>query len=287
MKALISRRSIIIASAALLLAIIAIVSVNVFSSVGPVTGVANIITRPVRALVSSVANAFETIISANYRYEELQKRNEELVIRITQLEKDSRDAADLAEENARLRQLQGFRERHGGYDHEMATLLSWNSDNWTSSFIINRGYLNSSIERGMAVATEYGMLIGQVYEVGATTSTVITVLDTKFSAAGFVGRGDGGDDDEGAVTVSGDFAYMRSGLLKIDYIDEAISSVLPGATVTTSGLGGVFPVGLVVGEVAEVFKHSNGIGRYATVRPMRDIDTVSTVFVITNFENLD
>jgi len=286
MKALINRRSIIIASVALLLAIVAIVSVNVFNSVGPVTGAANVITMPVRVLASTVASTFETIISAIYRYDELEKRNEELLQRITQLERDHREAADLAEENARLRLLFEFRERHGGYENEMATLLSWNSDNWTHSFIINRGYMNSNIERGQGVATEYGVLIGQVAEVGATNSTVITVLDTKFSAAGFVGRGEGGEEDDGGITVRGDFAYMRSGLLVIDFIDDDVS-VIPGDTVTTSGLGGVLPIGLIVGEVVDVFLHANGIGRYATVRPMRDVDTVSTVFVITEFENPD
>jgi len=286
MKALITRRSIVIASVALLLAIIAIVSVNAFNSVGPVTGVANVITMPVRALASTLANAFETIISANFRYEELVARNEELLKRISQLEQDSRQVAELVEENERLRELLIFRERHAGYTDEMATLMSWNSDNWTSSFIINRGYLNSDIERGFGVATEYGLLIGQIAEVSATTSTVITVLDTKFSAAGFVGRSDAVDDEDGSVTVRGDFAYMHNGLLLIDYIDESIN-VIPGDSVTTSGGGGVFPIGLTIGEVVDVNTHASGIGRYATVRPMFDIDSISTVFIITNFENPD
>jgi len=282
MKALITRRSIIIASTALLLALIAVVSINVFNSAGPVTGVANTITRPVRALASTVARTFENIFTAIYRYEELERRNDELLRRITRLERDFRDAEALAVENARLRELHGFRERHAGYEHEMATLVSWGSDNWSSSFIINRGYMNSDIRRGMGVATEYGMLIGQVFEVSAMQSTVITILDTTFSAAGFVGRGDG--DDDGSVTVRGNFSYMRNGLLTIDIISDEVV-VIAGATVTTSGAGGVFTIGLVVGEVEEVITHASGIGRYATVRPIVDIDAISTVFVITEFEN--
>jgi len=284
MKALITRRSIIIASAAFLIALISIISINVFNSAGPVTGVANTITRPVRALASEVARTFGNIFAALYRYEELENRNEELLRTIARHEADARDAVALARENQELRELLYFRERHGGYEHEMATLLSWNSDNWSHTFIINRGYMNSEITRGMPVATEYGVLIGQVSSVGATQSIVITILDTTFSAAVFVG-GESAEDSDGTATARGDFTQMRSGLLTIDHIDDDIV-VNPGSTVVTSGLGGVFPPGLTIGEVVAVNPHASGIGRYATVRPMREnMETIQTVFVIMDFEN--
>jgi len=284
MKALITRRSIIIASVALIIAIISIISINIFSSAGPVTGVANTITRPVRALASEVARTFGNIFAAMYRYEVLEEENERLLRLIAQLQADTRDAVALAEENAELRDLLEFRDRHGGYDHEMATLVSWNSDNWSHTFIINRGYMNSDITRGLPVATESGVLIGQVSSVGATTSTVITVLDTTFSAAIFIG-GEGAEDSDGTATARGDFTQMRNGLLTLDHIDDDIV-VNPGSSVITSGFGGVFPPGLTVGEVVAVYTHSSGIGRFATVRPMRDnMETIQRVFVIMNFEN--
>ena len=284
MKALITRRSIIIASAALLIAIISIISINVFSSAGPVTGVANTITRPVRALTSEVARAFGNIYAAMYRYNELERRNEELLRTIARHERDARDTVALVEENDQLRALLDFRDRHAGYDQEMATIIDWTSDNWSHTFIINRGYTNSNITRGMPVATEYGVLIGQVSSVGAINSTVITILDTTFSAAIFVG-GDGVEDSDGTATARGDFTQMRNGLLTLDHIDDDIV-VNPGSTVVTSGFGGVFPPGLTVGEVVSVQPHASGIGRFATVRPMRDnMETIQTVFVIMDFEN--
>ena len=284
MKALITRRSIIIASAALLIAIISIISINVFNSAGPVTGVANTITRPVRALASEVARAFGNIYAAMYRYTELERRNEELLRTIARHEADARDTVALVEENDQLRAMLDFRERHAGYDQEMATIIDWTSDNWSHTFIINRGSTNSDITRGMPVATEYGVLIGQVSSVGATQSTVITVLDTTFSAAIFVGGVDE-DDSDGTATARGDFTQMRNGLLTLDFIDDDIV-VNPGSTVVTSGHGAVFPPGLTIGEVVAVYTHASGIGRYVTVRPMRDnMETIQTVFVIMDFEN--
>jgi len=283
MKALITKRSIIIASASLLIAIIALVSVNMFNTAGPVTGFANTVTRPVRTLASNVARTFGSIFAAIYRYEDLERRNEELSQIIARQEASFRDSLELEEEVQRLRRALGFRERRPDYTQEMATFISWNADNWSSSFIINRGYMNSDITRGMGVATEYGVLIGQVADVEATQSTIITVLDTTFSAAVFVG-GDTEGTSDGIATAKGDFALMRSGLLTLNFIDDDMI-VLTGSTVVTSGQGGFFPPGLTVGNVVDVNTHSSGIGRYATIRPMWNPDTLQTVFIILDFEN--
>jgi len=285
MKALITKRSIVIASVSLLLALIALISVNVFTSSGPVTGFANSITRPVRELASTVARAFGTIYASIYRYEELEKRLEELLRTNAQLQQNYRESEALAEENDRLRAALDFRDLHAGYTSEMATLMSWGADNWSSSFIINKGYMNSNIERGHGVVTEYGVLLGQVSEVGATTSTVITVLDTTFRAAVYVG-GDGTDNVDGTATAKGDFTFMRSELLILDHIDDDVV-IIPGSSVVTSGAGAVFPPNLIIGEVVAVDNHPSGIGRYATVRPQRDINTINNVFVIISFDSPD
>ncbi|MCL2663663.1 MAG: rod shape-determining protein MreC [Oscillospiraceae bacterium] len=282
-KVLLTKRSIIIASISLFLALVTLVSAIAFSSAGPVTGVANTITRPVRALSSTVARTFGNIFASIYRYEELENRYEELLRSYVRLQMDVIDTAAIVEENESLRMQLDLRDRNPNMRLEQVTLESMNSDNWTSTFTINRGYANSEVRQGTPVSTEYGVLIGQVSEVGATSSVVITVLDTKFSAAAFVG-GDTREDADGTVTVKGDFLQMRNGLLIIDHIDDDLN-ILTGASVFTSGLGGVFPSGLHVGEVVAVDTHANGIGRYATVRPSRDIETVQNIFIIIDFEN--
>jgi len=286
MKALLTRRMLIIASVAVLLAIITIVSVNVFNTTGPVTGFANTVTRPVRALASTVAGTYEEIFTAIYRYEDLQKRHNELLRLVAQYEQDNRDNRALVEEIEELRQLLKFRELHPSYTDVMATFVSWNSDNWSSSFTINIGYANSDIKPGMGVATEHGMLIGQVFDVGADTSTVITVLDTKFSAVVNVGHREGEDVGTGSVTAEGNFSYMRSGLLTLNDIDADLL-VRKGDMVVTSGDGAVFPPGLIVGEVDDVLRHTSGIGRFATIMPLHDINSITTVFVITSFDSPD
>ena len=277
MKMLIGRKSIIVVSIAVLIAVSTIVSINAFGSSGPVTGVLNTISRPLRELVLMVTGTFENIYSSIERYDKLVEDYERILQRNAELEESNRESINILNENKYLRESQGFAERHGGYEHVNASVVGRSGSNWSSSFTINIGSLNSSIERGNAVVTEYGMLIGQVSEVGPTSSVVITVLDTTFSAGAYIGEGNV------PATLKGDYTLMRDGLLMLDHLDPELI-IRPGDSVVTSGTGSVFPINLVVGEVVEVLRHDTGIGRYATVRPMRDVMTASHVFVITGFE---
>jgi len=277
MKAPINKTSVIIASTAVLIAVITIVSVNVFNNPGPVTGLANAVSRPIRVLSSNVTNIFERIYASIYRYDELLIDYERLARENAVFRRNNRESEDLATENATLRTQLGFRQRNPDYDSDYAMVRSWSGSNGSSSFTVDIGYANSNIASGNAVITEYGVLIGQVTEVAATRATVVTVLDTTFSAGAFVGEGDN------TATVKGDFNLMRAGLIMLDHIDDD-QSIVPGDQVVTAGKAGVFPAGLIVGDVIEVNRHSTGVGRYATVRPTRVIDTISEVFIITGFE---
>ena len=276
MRVIFTRKTIIITAVALVLAIITLVSVNIYGTSGPVTGFANMISRPLKALASTVAQAFESIYGNINRYDQLLIDYERRLMELQELRENYRDAEELARENEYFREVLGFRRRNPGYEMEEAAVISASSSNWSSSFTIARGRSNSDIKVGDSVITLYGVLVGIVTDVGTTTSTVVTVLDTTFSAVAFVGEG--GD----SATAMGDFALMNHGLLKLDHIDDDIP-VMRGNVIATYG-GGVFPTGLVIGEVEEVFNHPTGIGRYATIRPMIALDTIKMVFVITDFE---
>ena len=277
MKALINRQSLIIAGVAILIAVITFVSVNIFGSVGPVTNLGNAVSRPIREISSTVTGIFERIYFSINRFDDLMAEYERVVAENTVLRANFRESEQLANENALLRAQLDFRRRRPEYSSDMALFQNWSGSNWSSSFSINRGYANSNIQSGNAVVTEYGVLIGQVTDVGATTSTVVTVLDTTFSAGAFVG------DSDGTATIRGDFNLMRNGLIMLDHIDDD-QIVRPGDSVVTSGRGGIFPPGLTVGEVVDLHMHNTGIGRFATVRPTRVFDAIAEVFIIIDFE---
>ncbi|MBS5280431.1 MAG: rod shape-determining protein MreC, partial [Butyricicoccus pullicaecorum] len=79
----------------------------------------------------------------------------------------------------------------------------------------------------------------------------------------------------------GDYALMDEGNLKLAYLDPD-SGVVIGDTVETSGRGGVFPKGIMIGTVERVMIEENGMDNYAVIRPFVDPATVTDVYVITD-----
>jgi rod shape-determining protein MreC len=230
-------------------------------------------------MAAGIARLFEQIFVNIHRYEQLLQANEQLLEQLTALQQAHWDAVALMEENADLRAQLGLRERHE-MTNELATVVRRGGSNFYSSFVINRGHENAlnPFEVGDGVITAYGMLIGRVTAVNATTATVVTVLDSSFSAAVFVGEGGH------SVTARGDFELMGSGYFVLDNIPDG-TPVNAGDHVVTSGAGDVFPTGLLLGEVVAVYRHQTGLGRFATVRPMLPLESISRVFVITAFDN--
>jgi len=277
MKTLFTKKTITIAACAVIIAIITLVSVNAFGTGGPVTGLANAVSRPLKTWASAIARKFESIYGSIYRYENLVVEYENVLKELEKLRETSREASDLEAEVKRLHALFGFRERNSGHVYESAQIVSPSSSNWSSTYTINRGSENSDISPGNSVITEYGVLIGRVTDIGAITSTFVSVLDTTFSASVLIG------ENGASATAKGDFSYMNQGLLTLDHI-TGDNPVLPGDAIVTSGSGGVFPAGLVIGEVVEVFNHSTGVGQYATIRPTLPLEMITYVVIITEFD---
>jgi rod shape-determining protein MreC len=237
---------------------------------------ASVFLKPVRSAASSVARTFESIYGYMYEYDEVVAENETLKAQIADLRQEYREYTEVSAENDRLRELLRLAPRHTDSRYETATILSWGASNWASTFTISKGSSNSEVAAGDAVITETGVLIGRVTEVGLTTSVAISVIDTTFSAGALAGsRGEDG------IAV-GDFSLMRAGLLKLDYL-PGDTAILAGDAVVTSGKGGMFPQGLVIGSVAAVRSGETGIGLYATVVPAAELRDVTYVYVITEF----
>jgi rod shape-determining protein MreC len=75
---------------------------------------------------------------------------------------------------------------------------------------------------------------------------------------------------------------MKHGLFKLTYLTKE-TQLLKGDTVETSGMGGLFPKGIVLGYVEEVKTESHGISKYAIVSPAVNLEKVNHVLVIKSF----
>lgn len=263
----------------ILVAAIAITSVSALTVSRGNTGT-DVLTSTVRAtaepgdgLVSSLVSKLEGLYGYLYKYDQLAAENEELRTRVAMLEKENREHADVFAENDRLRQLLEMKERGSEYELCSASVISWTASNWGSAFVIDRG-ADDGIEVGDAVMTELSYAVGRVTSVTAGTATVTTIIDTSSSVGATVHKT--GD----SAVAQGDFSLMEKGLLKLSFLPEGVQ-LLAGDTVVSSGRGGVYPKGLVIGTVTDVVTSSSGAGDYAVLKPAAQLDSLMSVHVIT------
>ena len=158
-------------------------------------------------------------------------------------------------------------------------MTQYENSNWASTLTLNRG-TSSGVAVNNCVVDEYGALVGVVTEVGLNWCTVATVLDTQAQFGATVFR-----TGEAAVAM-GDLSLMSSGKVKLNYL-SGTNPPVGGDLVLTSGLGGYFPSGLVIGSVEDVRTDDSGLTQYAVVQPNVRPESLVQVFVITAFDIVD
>ena len=241
----------------------------------PLTGILEVLATPFRAASSAVTNWAEGQYDRAFRYEELQAENEALRQRVAELERDAIAGQDAARENERMKDLLGLAEERPELQYRDAAVVRRSSSNWSSDLTIDRGTLGG-VEVNDCVIDQYGHLIGVVTEANPNSSRVTTILDPDLELGGRVAR-----TDEDAI-LEGDFTLMLEGLLRLAFVSED-AKLVTGDQVTTSGLGGVYPPGLVVGSVRTLYVEEDGISRYAQVEPAADINGAQYVYVIVDY----
>lgn len=241
----------------------------------PLTGILEVLATPFRAASSAVTNWAEGQYDRAFRYAELQAENEALRQRVAELERDAIAGQDAQRENERMKDLLGLAEERPELQYRDAAVVRRSSSNWSSDLTIDRGTLGG-VEVNDCVIDQYGHLIGVVTEANPNSSRVTTILDPDLELGGRVAR-----TDENAI-LEGDFTLMLEGLLRLAFMSED-AKLVTGDQVTTSGLGGVYPPGLVVGSVRTIYVEEDGISRYAQVEPAADVNGAQYVYVIVDY----
>ena len=260
---------------------VTLAAMSIFSSTAsPLGNIVGVITSPFRSAAQSVADWYNEKQDYFADNRALRAANEELKRQIAEMQADVRDAETPLEENERYREMLGLREKHRSFELESARVLNRSRSNWTSSLTLNCG-TDYGIAVGDCVITERYELVGVVSEAGYNWCTVLTVIDTDSSLGARVFRtGDVG-------LAQGDFALMGQGLLELSYLPNEGSQLLPGDLVLSSGLGGYYPADLTIGSVREVRTDDSGAASYAVVQPAADLETLTQVFVVKDFEIVD
>ena len=277
MKDFFRNNGVLILIAAILLALVtAVVSALLGGGANPLANLVNIVTTPVRSGISAVAGWAEEKYNDTFQLEQTKEELEALRQRVAELEAKERQYEAALQENERLRDFAGLRPSSLSFDPEYATVTERSTSNWNSTLTISKGS-SMGVAVDDVVVDQYWNLVGVVAEVGENWATVRTLVDVGTEMGGQIAR------TGGAAILEGDFALMGEGKLKLSYLPEN-ADLVSGDEVLTSGRGGVYPAGLLVGTVDTVHTDDSGMTRYAIITPSADLNNLQQVFVITDFD---
>ncbi len=200
---------------------------------------------------------------------ELEEENKRLVISNKELSATNQTLRGLEAENNRLRNALGYRER-SEFQLMPARIIARDASSWYNTIKIDRGSLEL-IEPDMPALTEEG-LVGKTQIVSEHASTVILISDENCRVAATVE----GTREQGIIRGERT-SHTGAPVISLNYLSKT-ANLRPGQKVYTSGIGGVFPSGVLIGAVKE-FK-ARELDGYATIVPAVDLSTIQDVFVV-------
>lgn len=189
----------------------------------------------------------------------LREQNEELRARLAGLE-------EARQENERLRALVDFAEERK-FTQLGARVIGRPSSTWEGVIIIDRGTADG-VRAGMPVLAAQG-LVGQIVETAVHTSRVRLITDQQSGVAGMLQ----------SSRVVGIVQGSIDRTLSLNFVSKD-STPTVGDVVITSGLGGVYPKGLVVGDVTAVDSRRADLYPRITLASRVPVDALEEVLVL-------
>ena len=201
----------------------------------------------------------------------LQSENEELKKKNSELEQALRELEIVKSENETLKEYVNLKDKYQEYKTIPAYVINRDIGNYSNTVVINVGTKDGIQENMTVIADEW--LVGHVISVTEHTAKVQTIVDTATAVTSTIST------TKDTIIVQGTLDDKT--VLKATYIPTQ-ASVLQGDSVETSGIGGIYPKGIHIGTIKEVFNTKNITDRYATVETSVDFSKLATVLVILN-----
>ncbi len=190
---------------------------------------------------------------------------------VARLQAELRDVRALQDENTRLRAALGFSVR-AGRDLVPGEVIARNRDGWWQTLRVNRGW-TGGFATNRAVVSSDG-LVGRVQSASENTSDILLLSDPTCRVAAQILR----SGSHGIVSGRGP-SWEGQVVCRMEFINKD-APIVPGDEVVTSGLGGVFPAGLLIGYVERVRTDRSGLFQYAEVLSKADLGRVAYVYAV-------
>ncbi|MDR2029671.1 MAG: rod shape-determining protein MreC [Treponema sp.] len=204
----------------------------------------------------------------------LRREYAELTGRMTRYEQIERSAAEIRQENNRLREQLGFSEVLR-FRHIPAELIGRDPDNLFSAFVVNKGKQDGVANNMPVIAYQDGIqaLAGKVIQAGQFESLVMPVYDMSFYVSARLSE----SRYEGLVEGQG---RPEAPLLMRLIRKRARDEINFGDIIVTSGMGGLYPAGINIGRVSRILYEEYETSMEVELEASIDFSRLEYVFVI-------
>ncbi len=233
-----------------------------------VVSIERVVFAPFRYVEDSISDLGE-LLSFFDEYQTLKSDMDDYALLVAQNK-------ELLAENNALKQLLVLEETMTDYELITSKVIIRDYDGWNNTLTIDSGSLDG-IEKDMAVISKDG-LIGRISKVNSTNSEVklITANDLKNLVSASIQASE--KDVHGLI----DQYDLEKNILTFNSI-QSETEINPGELVVTSGFGGVYPRGLLIGTVVSHEKDQYDLTQIVKVKPFADFKDLRYVHVVKRY----
>ena len=241
----------------------------------PITSALGTVFSPLQKLSAAISENLGELSVSFESASVYEEENKELKKELEEYRKQLADYNEMKKKVDSYENFYGIKKQNPDFEFCYGSVLSRDAADAYDSFTLSVGSKDGVEVGDPVIYGEY--VVGIVKKVNFSTCVVYTLLDPRVN----IGALESGTREYGYV--SGDSSLYKKGLCKLSGLD-ASTSVVGGGVVCTSGAGGVFPDGLLIGQVKAVHNDDISSGFYAEIKPFAELSKISDVFVITFFE---
>ena len=229
------------------------------------------VVSPGQTVVTKGIEGVEDFVQNIRDNQALREELEETKRQLAQYQELVREYQHYADRNEELSKLLNITEEYKDYEYVHATVIAKSPGIFFYQFTINKGS-KDGISVNDTVINGDG-LIGRVSEVSLNSATISTLLDESTYVSSVMTA------TRDMVMVYGTYQLKTEGRLMMEYIPSS-TNIKIGDAVETSGIGGIYPGGLIIGTVEGFVQEGTSIEQYAIIKPVVDFSKIETVMIL-------
>lgn len=242
------------------------------------SGVGSVIS-PLQKIIYNANDKLKESFDFFINFSKVKQENEELAAKNAELENKLIEYNRMKDENQTLREMFEYSEANENYNYLGCNIVGYSGGNISNGYVIDKG-TNDGVKKDMIVITPQG-LVGKITKAENSYSIVQTILNENIAVASMVES-----TRETTGVLQGVTDNKNKNLTMLSNI-PINSEIKEGDVILTSGLGGMYPKEIRIGEVVSIEVDSVGIMKKAVVKPYVDFNKLEGLFVVVPKEEIN